>query len=214
VFLLTPLKNVLRRGLLSLQAKNEVARFEGIIISDPQDTVSFRETVLEALRLIKDLDPRRFRRIQRHIKWIVNMLLPYGGAQYAYSMRTCKIDFEKSVWDAYSDFRPALCACLLVHEATHGLIHAWNIPYSSQLRSRIERLCVTEEQRFLSHVGAVRPDVAEAMWHDFDESQWHRHWNDSIWRNFLAFVSRLARDSRAHRTNRELVMTGNVDTKQ
>ena len=205
MFVLKPLEKVLRRSLLSLQAQNEVARFEGVIISDPRDNLSFQQTILAALRLVKDLDPRRFRRIQQYIKWIVNVLLPYGGAEYAYSMRTCKIDFEKSVWEPYANYAPALCARVLIHEATHGVVNAHGIRYSKQLRSRIERLCVREEQRFLLLVAKSQPDVAKVVWDDFDESRWHRRWSDSRSLSLLAFLTRLHRDMRTQRAERRLI---------
>lgn len=202
MFVIKPLEKVLRRGLLSLQAKNEVARFEGIIISDPQEKVLFRETVLAALHLIKDLDPRRFRRLQKYIKWIVNVMLPYGGAEYAYSMRTCKIDFEKTIWEPWGKEGTILCATTLVHEATHGAIRARGIPYSPQLRSKIERLCVREEQRFLRRVKSAKPETVKYLQVDFDESRWHPAWNNSFWQSLIAFAKRLSRDARAQRAAR------------
>src|SRR5438045_3803167 len=101
MLLFKPLEKFLRRTVLSIQAQSEVARFDGIIISDPNENVAFHDTVLAALKLIKDLDPRRFRRIRRHIKWVVNVMLAHGGARYSCPTRTCKIDFENSVWQPY-----------------------------------------------------------------------------------------------------------------
>ena len=205
MFVLRPVEKTLRCILLSLQAKNEVAKFEGITLSDADENVSFRETVLEALRLVKDLDPRRFRRIQRYIKWVVNVPLAYGGGEYAYSMRTCRLDFERSVWEPYANYATALCARMLVHEATHGVLYAQGIPYSGQLRSRIERLCVREEQRFLSLVAESRPEVAKAVWHDFDEFSWHERWTHSRLQSLSAIVMRLFRYMRTQRAERRLI---------
>jgi hypothetical protein len=205
MLLLRPLEKVLKRVLLSLQAKNEVARFEGIILSDSDSNVSFRETVLGALQLIKDLDPRRFQRIQKYVKWIVNVPLAYGGGEYSYSMRTCRLDFERSVWEPHANYASALCARMLVHEATHGVINARRIPYSSQLRSQIERLCVREEQRFLSLIAQSQPQAARAVWPDFDESQWHKGWTDSRSQSLSAIFMRLSRYMRTQREHRRLI---------
>ncbi len=190
------------RSLLSLQSQNEVARFDGIIISDPNKDVAFRDTALAALKLIKDLDPRRFRRIQRHIKWVVNVILPHGGARYSWSTRTCKIDFEKTVWQPYESDAPFVCAADLVHEATHGELHARGIPYSPELRGRVERLCVRESQRFLTCIQSAVPRAAIYAREQFDESQWHVHWHDSLWRSFCAFVIRVFRDWKAQQAGK------------
>ncbi len=205
MLLLRPLGKLLKRVLLSLQKENEVARFEGIILSDPSNDALFRETVLAALHLIKELDSRRFRRIQKYVNWIVNVLLPYGGGEYSYSMRTCRLDFEKSVWEPYGDYATALCARVLIHEATHGVVNAMGIPYSKQLRSRIERLCVREEQRFLLMLAKSQPDVAKAVWDEFDESRWYRRWAASRSRSLLAFFARFRRDTRTQRAERRLI---------
>ena len=196
MLILKPFEFLVRRGFLALLAKNEVARFEGIIISDPKNEALFRETVVAALQLIKELDPRRFRRIRRYITWIVNVMLPHGGARYAHSMRTCKIDFEKSALEPYGKHASVLCASTLVHEATHGVIRARNIPYSAELRSRIEQLCVREEERFLSKVKIVQPDAVRLIDRRFDESQWNKLWNESRLGNFKAFITRLSTDAR------------------
>src|SRR6195256_5873 len=92
----TPVQALLNRYLLRLQRTSEVARFDGIILADTQNSSLFRSAVPSALQLIKDLDTRRFHRLQRHIKWIVNCPLPYGGGQYHYPTRTCRLDFEKA----------------------------------------------------------------------------------------------------------------------
>jgi hypothetical protein len=111
-------------------------------------------------------------------------------------MHTCKIDFEKSVWEPYGKYAPVLCASLLVHEATHGVIRARSIPYSTELRSRIEQLCVREEERFLSKVEIVQPDAVRLIDKRFDESRWNELWNESCLGSFRAFIARLSSDAR------------------
>src|SRR3977135_1306426 len=96
MLLTKPIEALLNRYLLRLQGSSEVARFDGIILADTLDSALFRSAVPAALQLIKDLDSRRYRRLQRYIKWIVNCPLPYGGGQYNYSTRTCRLDFEKT----------------------------------------------------------------------------------------------------------------------
>lgn len=204
MFLLKPIATLLRRSLLSLQAQHEVARFEGIVISDLNQDPGFRETALAALRLIKDLDARRFRRIQRHINWIVNVPLPYGGAEYSYSTQTCRLDFERSFWKPYAGYEFALCARILVHEATHGVVDSRRISYSAKMRSRIERLCVREEQRFLTRMAFTEPEIAKFLWDEFDEARWHKRWRDSHWRSLMALTTRLSRRRRTEREEQQL----------
>ena len=57
--IITPFQRLLNRGLLRLQRSSEIARFDGIILADTQDSTLFRKSVLAALHLIKQLDSRR-----------------------------------------------------------------------------------------------------------------------------------------------------------
>jgi hypothetical protein len=66
-----------------------------------------------------------------------------------------------------------------VHEATHGSIRARGIEYSPELRSRIEQLCVAEENRFLDRLAISQPELAGRLRTDFDESLWHWSWQAS-----------------------------------
>jgi hypothetical protein len=151
MLLTKPIEALLNRYLLRLQSSCEVARFDGIILVDAQDDILFRSAVPAALQLIKELDSRRYRRVQRYIKWIVNCPLPYGGGQYHYPTRTCRLDFEKTEYEADPEYVAAATASTLVHEATHGFLRARSIGYSAQLRSRVERCCVRDRTGF-SHV--------------------------------------------------------------
>ena len=72
--------------------------FEGIRIVDlsmrRQVDRRFQEDTVAALNLIKSLDPRRFRRIQREIHYIVNTeRLSWAG--YARPLRECEVDYPR-----------------------------------------------------------------------------------------------------------------------
>ena len=54
---------ITNRALLWLLSKSEAARFDGIIICDPEESEQFRTTIIAALQLVKDTDQRRFERI-------------------------------------------------------------------------------------------------------------------------------------------------------
>src|SRR5438045_1197359 len=83
------------RSRLWLQKKGEIGQFDGIRIADLRETSPhFKNTVLASLQLLKDYDPIRFRRVQRHIQWIVNCSVEIGGsADYQVAIRTCSMDF-------------------------------------------------------------------------------------------------------------------------
>src|SRR4030081_248139 len=114
MFFTKPAQALLNRYLLRLQRTSEVARFDGIILADTQDSTLFRSAVPAALQLIKDLDSRRYRRLQRYIKWIVNCPLPHGGGQYNYPTLTCRFDFEKTANEADPEYAAAATASTLV----------------------------------------------------------------------------------------------------
>jgi len=193
VSLIAPVLLLLNRYLLRLQRSNEVARFDGIIVSDTQDSSLFRKSVLSALQLIKDLDSRRFRRLQRYIAWIVNCPLPYGGGEYHYPTRTCRLDFEKSETEPDLEYAAAAVASTLIHEATHGVLRARGIGYSAELRSRVECCCVREQNRFLVRLASSRPNIATLLHSDFTESRWHRSWTATRLQSFLDLFRRLRR---------------------
>jgi hypothetical protein len=65
---------------------------------------------------------------------------------------------------------------MLVHEATHGVVAARGIHYERALWSRIERLCVHEENRFVKRLRNQGFDGAEQLEREFDERRWEFSW--------------------------------------
>lgn len=191
-------QHLVNRGYLWVQKRSEVARFEGIVLADVrQKSPHFKSVLLEALQFIRDYDPRRFIRVQRHIGWIVNCdLEPNQSAEYNSEIRTCNIDFIEPkdevdrVWSALHYPRT------LIHEATHGAISSRGIAYTPELRARIEKLCIAEERRFLRRVGRLRPDLSEqlvAMEREFDSAAWEKSWTTSRWQRALFALQQLWR---------------------
>jgi hypothetical protein len=174
-----------------LQRKSEVARFEGIIISDPNQSENFRVIILAALNLVKDTDPRRFERIKKYLKWIVNCTLAQSGAQYFHDKQTCAMDFEFPKFKKDSEFNVAYFAKTLVHEATHGVVRSRNIHYIVELRSRIENLCVTEENRFVKRLALAHPELAKKLYRDYDASDWEYTWERTRKQSFWRMIYRL-----------------------
>jgi len=91
-------------------------------------------------------------------------------------MRACAIDFIEPSPEYDSEYLIGSYACTLVHEATHGAIDARGVLYTPKLRSRIEHLCVREEQRFVIRLTLTRPALADRRYRDFDFSQWEPSW--------------------------------------
>jgi hypothetical protein len=182
------------RVRLWLQKKNVVAEFDGIRIADLRETSPhFKNTILASLQLIKDYDPIRFTRARRHIQWIVNWQVEIGGgAEYCAPIRTCSIDFlEPDPTDAaeawHHKWYAARHASAIVHEATHGSIRSRGIGYTPELRIRIEKLCVLEENRFVRRVAKLAHErshrelglIMECLETEFDAKAWDVAWNAS-----------------------------------
>lgn len=185
------------RGSLWFQRRSEVARFEGIVLADIRQTSHhFRDTYLAALQLIRDCDPRRFARIQRHIHWIFNCYLPVVMAEYDPRTRTCRVNFEEPLGDGDLLLWAGFGAVTLIHEATHAVIEARGIQYVPERRARIERLCVAEENRFIRKLGLLDPELAAKLHREFDVSEWHEAWTASRWQRLSSLV-RQFRGSRA-----------------
>jgi hypothetical protein len=78
----------------------------------------------------------------------------------------------------------------LLHQATHGELGARRIPYTPELRVRVERLCVKEENRFIATLKRARPEIGDRFWTEFDEGLWEPIWKLTIFqglRNFVRF---------------------------
>lgn len=173
------LHKFLVRCKLRLLRNSEIARVDGIVLVNlRENSPRFRDCMLAALERVKSCDPLRYRRIQRRLSWIVNCTLTgIGAGQYYHDTRSCEIDFDDDLYDADPKWCAAFFGSLLVHEATHGAVRAHGIRYTTELRSRIERLCVAEEHRFLDRLSASEPDLASRVREDFDESGWYSEWN-------------------------------------
>lgn len=159
--------------------------FEGIKIRDisrhgTTEKGRFEEDTIAALSLIKSVDPRRFRRIQREIHGIYKA----DGSSVATYLRALKIcwvrvDLPKAKED--QEWYLWVYATILIHEATHGAIHSRHVAYNKSLRPRIERLCVTETKRFAKKADTEHRQWSASLVQDFDERAWHPTWNATFW---------------------------------
>ena len=112
-----------------------------------ESTASMKiDEVCKAIELLVKHDPRRMRRVQRHIRVIFLGRITKGGA-YLQVGRLCILNLDTIPADWSSSQRVIAIAGKLVHEATHGVIDQFGIPYFGKARVRIERICDQEEER-------------------------------------------------------------------
>lgn len=155
----------------------------------------FHVDTVAALQLIKSVDSRRYRRLQREIDFIVNGE-GFHFVSYNRPVKMCDVDYNQFDFSKHPEWYLWWYATALVHEATHGTIHANHIHYTPKLRARIERLCVTEAGRF-----ATRADTADRVWShtlvgEFDEKKWHKSWYATRWQRIKQLLSRILEERR------------------
>lgn len=172
--------------------KAEVGRFDGIGLVDLRGhPPSFRQTIESALQLVRAHDPRRYARITKHIRWIANRVTNSMGAEFEGSIGVCNFEFSDFLGPD-PDVTAARYACLLVHEATHGAIESYGIVMRPHNCIRLERLCVTEQNRFAARLTAADSEryPRDSLHLDFRAGYWHREWSDSPMKRRLSFLRR------------------------
>ena len=157
----------------SVQTCHHGIRISPLTRSDP---VVFVRTTVACLDLISSSSPMHFRRLQRHVAFVADSALS-GFAMYLPHSRAVKMDFAKYWRAGHEDLSLRLYAMTLVHEATHGCLCARFIPYTKRTRSRVERICRSEANRFLRHLGSEWSYLHRA----FAEDDWQIPWNASCW---------------------------------
>lgn len=146
----------------------------------------FHSTIVAALKLVRDTDNRRYRRITNNLDWIVNQSLSTDGAEYLHWARACTINFEESWPDRDIEFSVAFHATLLIHEATHAYLECRGIRYDEDRRVRIEALCVREQNRWASRLDDQ--ELGNMLRQDFDPVDWDFCWNGSRLDHFKAMI--------------------------
>jgi hypothetical protein len=124
----------------------------------------------EALDFLKATDARRFRRVQQFIKAIV--FSHRGGASYNAVLQKCNVGFAHFHFEQDEPHKVPWYATTLVHEATHGALHAREIPYNRRTRMRCERLCTMEEWRFVQRFADDSFDWKSLVWRKWNERHW------------------------------------------
>ncbi len=171
---------------------SERSRFDGIGLVDFRGQGdSFPKVIEAALRLIQEHDARRYARVKQHIAWIVNQVSSALGAQYQFSIRTLFVQFDEAR-DLPPDVVIAFHACLIVHEATHGLIESRGIKLSAENEVQIERLCTAEQNRFAAMLSGRDPVryPSALLQHKFDARHWEPEWRKGGGEKAVSFVKR------------------------
>jgi len=132
--------------MLSLSAKKNS---EGIELYAFSEAPKFFAAASEALSFLKNVDPMRFSRVK---KFLPKMAYLKIGIDY----------FEASlsafIVDDYSQSDACFFASKIVHEMTHARLHQKGLSYTDKMRARHEKLCLTEQYRF------IRKAIAHTDW--------------------------------------------------
>lgn len=144
--------------------------------SDATDDRDFLRTMTEALYMIRKMDPTRYAIVRREIRYLVNSELVSWG-MYDSPLKICNVDFGRLVASPGKHYpkHVAMYAGLIVHEATHGRLESLGFPYTRKTRVRIERICCSEQRRFIARLGISKRLVNELA-PPFREENWHPTW--------------------------------------
>jgi len=155
--------------------RNTLHVYEGIrIVSHgrKEDAGPFVNRVVKALAIIKEKDPRRFKRVQR-LRFVVKSWTAAKDAVGCYNpiFRECVVDFDKITKLHKAWQRPESLAMVIVHEATHCLLSdLFGEPVDVDFQIRVEGICYREQARFMKKLGFK-------ISADFDETTYRQNWD-------------------------------------
>lgn len=159
---------------------------------DASDDQQFLQSTCEALSLIRSTSPRHFNLVQRELRYIVNGELNSIG-QFDPFHRTCDVDYGRFKLEPDSadyGIRLVLYASTIVHEAVHGRLFSLGFPYSKKRRGQIERICRTEQRRFVNKWSAGRFDIDEIV-SKYHPDLWHDSWHATRLKQFRDLMKRV-----------------------
>ncbi len=167
------------RFLISIYRKSICATFRGLpLVSLRSGHADYLRIISLSFELLEKYDPKRLRRVLDHADWVVDATLPCGAfsGRYQWSRRTIEIDFEYRPEFGDGLHHAAYYAAVLVHEATHGYLKYRGIEATLENRIQIERICCSEENRFLKRINAARGGIGDALLSPFDPERWTAIW--------------------------------------
>lgn len=119
--------------------------------------------IADALQLISDAAPHRYRRLTRELAWVV--AVPGADFRFLPAIQGCLIRAE---W--LDEVGVVDVALVLVHEATHARLWRRGFSYEPEERERIELLCLRAEAELLHRLG--RDGDAERVIQRIDQRWW------------------------------------------
>jgi len=111
------------------------------------------DKIVEALGLIRDFDPVRYKHMLRDVRQILVTTLPSSVAQWAVASQACELDERYLV---HEDTTSERVASSIVHEATHARLMRCGIGYEEALRDRVEQVCLRREIAFAARLPTGR----------------------------------------------------------
>lgn len=185
--------NFADRCLGHLYGGSVIASIEGIpIVSLRSDHTDFLRVITLSFDLLRDYDPKRLRRIVLAAEWVVDRSIPMGARAGLFQQRLASIEMDFEFSDEFGDDlrHAAYYAALMVHEATHGMLRGRGFEYTEVTRMQTERICVAEENRFLTRLVAVSEDLADSLKIEFDPNDWEEAWSMSPFEGFRKSLRR------------------------
>jgi hypothetical protein len=163
---------------------------------------------MDALYWLEKYDTRRFRRLQKHLRGIVHDTME-DYASYNGRTQECEVNFFaitpnwETVAPDHYEWYLTRYASTIVHEATHGYLESLGFAYTPENREQIERICHSEQMRFIRRVRSEYYDYAADMVYPFDASRWHEDWNMTRWQYARKLWGKLwAKDENSSQCNR------------
>jgi hypothetical protein len=114
----------------------------------PETRVCFTTHVDEAMALIANCDPIRWKRVQREIRIIVNAGSTWSSC-YGRASRICMMDFRSFYNPDDTCMTVRILASQLIYQATYGHLYSRGIVPGRQIRQRVATLRWKETERFL-----------------------------------------------------------------
>lgn len=121
--------------------------------------------VTQALKVIAQYTPHRYRHLVRHLRWI----LVLHGSRFQFLPAVWGLTIESDWLDRASETD---VACVIIHEATHARLWRLGFRYEPESRERIERVCVRAEAELLRRLGV--PGEAEAAMERLEDRWWEQ----------------------------------------
>ena len=163
---------MIRTVLLKVLARTcphvEVRGFRLVDLGSSGLLASWASKVEDALRLIEQYDPRRYRRVRIDLRGFA--LIRDGGEFYHHGLRAYVMDLVSMQARSVSELGAAI-----VHEATHARLARAGVRATRKRLSRIEQICTTAEASFAAKLPEgeelakrVSAKLSQSWWTDED----------------------------------------------